>query len=165
MRSQGSAAELEARRLLAVRRVAEGWLQKDVAAFLGVTERAVRGWVAAHRQAGDDGLKGKPHPGAKPKLSKRREASVLAWLAKSPRAFGYRTDLWTTRRLAEVIEKKFGVRFNANYLAAWLARRGYAPQKPETRAVERDAPAIGRWVAEEWPRIKKTRASGRPTSS
>src|SRR5262245_18664533 len=101
MRSQGSPAELEARRRLAVQRVAEGWKQKDVAEFLGVTERAVNGWVAAHRRAGDDGLKARPHPGAKPKLSKRQEASVLSWLAKSPLAFGYRTDLWTTRRLAE----------------------------------------------------------------
>jgi transposase len=159
MRSQGSAAELEARRRLAVQRVAEGWKQKDVAAFLGVSERAVNGWVAAHRRAGDDGLMGKPHPGAKPKLSKRQEASVLSWLAKSPLAFGYKTDLWTTRRLAEVIQKRFGVRFNSNYLAAWLTARGYAPQKPEKRAVERNNVAVRQWVAEDWPRIKKRRAT------
>lgn len=155
MRSQGSAEELEARRRLAVRRVAEGWKQKDVAAFLGVTERAVNGWVAAHRKLGDAGLEGRPHPGAKPKLSKRQEASVLSWLARSPQAFGFKTDLWTTRRLAEVIEKRYGVRFNPNYLAAWLTARGYAPQKPEVRAVERNNVAIGRWVTHEWPRIKK----------
>ena len=32
-------------------------------------------------------------------------------------AFGYETDLWTTRRLAEVIAARYGVRFNPNYLA------------------------------------------------
>jgi transposase len=114
---------------------------------------------------GDDGLKGKPHPGAKPKLSKRQEASVLSWLAKSPLVFGYKTDLWTTRRLAEVIEQRFGIHFNSNYLAEWLTKRGYAPQKPETRAVERNNVAIGRWVAEEWPRIKKRRVRRKRTSS
>ncbi len=165
MRTTGTASELEARRRLAVRRVDEGWKQKDVAAFLGVTERAVRGWVAAHRKGGDDGLGAVPHPGAKPKLSARREKSVLSWLAKSPLAFGYKTDLWTTRRLAEVIEKKYGVRFNANYLAEWLTRRGYSPQKPEVRAVERDNPAVARWVAEDWPRIqKKPRRTARTSS-
>lgn len=165
MRHTGSSTELEARRRLAVRRVVEGWKQKDVAAFLGVTERAVRGWVAAHRKAGDDGLKAVPHPGATPKLSARREKSVLSWLAKSPLAFGYETDLWTTRRLAEVIERRYGVSFNANYLADWLTRRGYSPQKPEVRAVERDNPAIARWVAEDWPRIKKRPGTTGPTSS
>ncbi len=127
MRPTGSSTELEARRRLAVQRVAEGWKQKDIAAFLGVTDRAVRGWVAAHRKAGDQGLASNPQPGPAPKLTPRRERAVLSWPAGSPRAFGYETDLWTTRRLAEVIAKKYGVRFNANYLAHWLTRRGYSP--------------------------------------
>jgi transposase len=165
MRSKGSASELEARRRLAVARVNEGWAQKDVAAFLGVSTKAVSNWMAAYRKSGDDGLKGKPHPGPKPKLSKRQERAVLAWLAKSPQAFGYKTDLWTTRRLAELIEKKYGVRFHSNYLAEWLTRRDYSPQKPEVKAVERDNPAIARWVAEDWPRIKKSRGRKAPTSS
>src|ERR671921_632473 len=103
MKTTGSASELEARRRLAVARVNEGWKQKDVAAFLGVSLKAVGKWMAAHREHGD--------PGLTPKLTPRRERSVLSWLAKSPLAFGYKTDLWTTRRLAEVIEKRFGVRF------------------------------------------------------
>jgi len=136
-------------------RVREGWKQKDVAAFLGVSLKAVGKWVAASKASGDDGLAGKPHPGAKPKLSKPQERSVLSFLAKKPQAFGYKTDLWTTRRLAEVIAKRYGVRFHSNYLAAWLRRRGYSPQKPEIEAVERKNPAIARWVAEDWPRIEK----------
>ena len=78
MRPHGSSTELEARRRLAVRRVAEGWKQKDVAAFLGVSLKAVGNWVAAYREHGDDGLKGKPHPGPAPKLSSRREQAVLS---------------------------------------------------------------------------------------
>jgi transposase len=165
MRSQGTAQELEQRRRLAVQRVNEGWKQKDVAAFLGVTERTVSRWMAAYREGGDQAVAAKPTPGRPPKLTKRQERSVLSWLTKSPQAFGYKTDLWTTRRLAEVIAKRFGVRFNANYLAAWLTARGYSPQKPETPAVERDNPAIARWVAEDWPRIQKKRATSGPTSS
>jgi transposase len=165
MRSKGTASELEARRRLAVQRVNEGWEQKDVAAYLGVSTRAVGNWVAAYRAAGEDGLKARPHPGPRPKLTKRQEQAVLSWLAKSPKAFGYATELWTTRRLAEVIEKRYGVRFNSNYLAEWLTRRGYSPQKPETKAVERDNPAIARWVAEDWPRIKKKRPTSGRTSS
>jgi len=66
----GLAAGLEARRRLAVQRVAEGWKQQDVAAFLGVTERAVNGSVAAHRKAGDQVPRAKAHRGANPKPSK-----------------------------------------------------------------------------------------------
>jgi len=165
MNTIGSGLELEARRRLAVTRVNEGWLQKDVAAFLGVSTKAVGKWVAAYRASGDDGLKAKPRTGPAPKLSARRERSVLSWLAKSPRAFGSKTDLWTTRRLAEVIAERYAVQFHPNYLAEWLTRRGHTPQKPETPAVERDNPAIARWVAEDWPRILKERATRRRTSS
>ena len=165
MKTTGSASDLEARRRLAVARVNEGWSQKDVAAFLGVSTRAVGKWMAAYRDGGEGGLKARPRPGAKPKLSKRREQAVLAWIAKSPRAFGYPDDLWTTRRLARVIEEKYQVRFNPNYLAEWLTRRGYTPQKPEVRAVERDEPAIARWAAEDWPRIQKKRATSTRTLS
>ena len=127
----------------------------DVAAFLGVSLKAVSKWVAAHKAGGDEALASKPHPGAKPKLSKRQERSALSFLAKKPQAFGYDTDLWTTKRLAEVIHKRYGIRFHSNYLAAWLRQRGYSPQKPEFEAKERKNPAIARWVAEDWPRIKK----------
>lgn len=165
MERTGSASEQEARRRLAVARVNEGWSQKDVAAFLGVSTRAVGKWMAAYRASGEDGLKARPRPGARPKLSKRQEQAVLAWMAKSPKAFGYPDDLWTTRRLAQVIETKYKVRFNSNYLAEWLAKRGYTPQKPEVRAVERNEPAIARWVAEDWPRIKKRPGTSGRTSS
>jgi transposase len=165
METTGSASEREARRRLAVARVHEGWTQKAVAAFLGVSTRAVGKWVAAYRDSGEEGLKARPRTGAKPKLSKRQECSVLTWMAKSPRAFGYPDGLWTTRRLARVIEKKYGVRFHSNYRAEWLTRRGYSPQKPEVRAVERDEPASARWVAEDWPRVPKKRGtSGRASS-
>lgn len=165
METKPSAAELESRRRLAVRRVLDGYSQKEVAAFLGVSAKSVANWMAAYRDKGDDGLAARPRPGAEPKLTKRRERSVLSWLARSPQAFGYETDLWTTRRLAEVIEKRFKVRFNSNYLAEWLTRRGLSPQKPEVVAVERDNPAIARWVADDWPRIKKRPGRSGRTSS
>ncbi|WP_157469913.1 helix-turn-helix domain-containing protein [Gemmata sp. SH-PL17] len=50
MRSKGTAAELEARRRLAVQRVGEGWAQQDVAAFLGVHPATVKKWVAPPRR-------------------------------------------------------------------------------------------------------------------
>jgi transposase len=140
-------------------------MEKDVAAFLGVHPRTVSRWVTAHRQGGDDAIKAKPTPGRPPKLTKQQERSVQSWLAKSPKAFGYQTDLWTTRRLVEVIERRFGVKFNANYLAKRLTKRDYRPQKPVTQAVEGDNPVIARWVSEDWPRIQKKRARSEPTSS
>jgi transposase len=165
MRSKGSAAELEARRRLAVQRVSEGWGRRDVAAFLGVHPETVAEWVRAHRAGGDAALAAKPHPGRAPFLTPEQERQVLGWLADKPTAHGFRTDLWTARRVAELIRKRFGVRFHPHYLREWLTKRNHTPQKPARRPRQRDDEAIDRWLKTDWPRIKKTSGGGRLTSS
>jgi transposase len=154
MRSKGTAAELEQRRLTAVRRVGEGWSQKEVAEFLGVHPVTVAKWVARHRADGDAGLAAKPTPGRPRFLTATQERTVLGWLADSPTQHGFPTDLWTARRVGELIHTKFGVRFHPNYLREWLTKRGYSPQKPVRRARQRNQAAIDRWVAKDWPRIQ-----------
>ena len=165
MRSKGSAKELEARRRLAVQRVGEGWKHQEVAAFLGVSERAVGLWVAAHRAAGAAGLAAKPHPGRAPYLTAAQEAEVLGWLRRRPPEFGFPTDLWTAARVAGLIAERLGVRFHPNYLREWLAQRGLSPQKPARRAKEQDRQAVGRWRAEGWPALEKKRPRSGRTSS
>jgi transposase len=162
MRSVGTAKELEARRRLAVQRVNEGWKQKDVAAFLGVHPVTVSDWVRRHRERGDDGLSPAPTPGRPRKLTPRQEAAVLGWLTKLPSEFGFPTELWTARRVADLIRRRFGVSFHPGYLREWLAARGHSPQKPARRARQRRPEEVARWLREDWPRIqKKSRPSMR----
>ncbi len=156
---------MEARRLLAVRRVGEGWARKDVASFLGVHPVTVKKWVARHRAAGADGLAAKPTPGRPRFLTGAQERKVLGWLDEPPTRHGFDTDLWTARRVAELILREFGVRFHPNYLREWLSRRNFTPQKPTRRARQRDQAAIDRWAMEDWPRIQKRRPRSTPTSS
>lgn len=163
MRPHGTAGELEWRRRLAVARVGDGHPAEEVADFLGVSARAVRGWVAAHRQAGDGGLAARPVPGRPPKLTTRQRATVLGWLARRPTAFGFPTDLWTAARVGALIERRWGVTFHPHYLADWLRANHLTPQKPVRVPRERDAEAVAAWVATDWPRIQKTPAGGTPT--
>ena len=151
--------------MLAVQRVGEGWAQKDVAAFLGVHPVTVKTWIARHRADGDDGLKAKPTPGRPRFLTAEQERKVLGWLAQAPTKHGFDTDLWTARRVAELIRKKLGVQFHPNYLREWLTKRNHTPQKPARRARQRDQAKIDRWVAEDWPRIQKRRETNTPASS
>ena len=155
MRSQGSAPELERRRELAVARVAVGYPQAQVAAFLGVHPNTVSRWVCTARAQGPGALKAKPTPGRPRKLTARQEKTVLGWIVKPPTHFGFPTDLWTSRRLATLIEQRWGIHFNANYLVEWLRAREHTPQKPAQPARERDEAAIARWRREDWPRLQK----------
>src|SRR4051794_36471708 len=112
MRSIGTPAELERRRRLAVERFHEGYSTAEVAAFLGVTPRAVRLWVAAHREQGALGLAARPVDGRPRKLTPAQETVVLSWLTESPTTYGFHNELWTAKRVAEVIQWHWGITFN-----------------------------------------------------
>src|SRR4030042_1124503 len=79
---------------------------------------------------------------------------VGGWL-KGPRKTGYRTDLWTCRRVAEVIAKTFDVEYHSAHVWKILHELGWTCQKPERRARERNEAAIAHWRKHECPRIKK----------
>jgi transposase len=160
MRPQGTAIELERRRRLAVQRIVDGYSTQEVATFLGVDPSSVRRWVAAFRHEGCQGLVARAVPGRPPKLSRTQEKIVLRWLTDNPIEHGFATELWTCQRLAQLIEEEFGVRFHPAYLSVWLRARHQTPQKPQRAARERDPERMARWLAIEWPRIKKKPSVG-----
>ena len=157
MRTEGTAAELQHRRDLAVQRIAEGYTTQEVADFLGVDPRSVRRWMATSRQQGAAGLAAQlgPGPGRPPKLSTTQEKIALRWLSDLPTEHSFPTELWSAPRLAQLVEQEFGVHFHPDYLGTWLRQRGYTPQKPRRVPREQDDEAIARWLAEDWPRIKQ----------
>jgi transposase len=164
MRDKGSPAELEHRRLLAVQRIRDGYTVEEVAKFLDGAPRSVRRWVAAYRQAGEDGLVARPAAGRPPKLTHTQEKVIRRWLADKPTEHGFPTDLWTGPRLAHMIRQEFEVDLNPKYLTVWLRDRGFTPQKPHRVPRERDPKAIAAWLASDWPRIKKKPGGNTPTS-
>jgi transposase len=165
MRDKGTPAELEHRRLLAVRRVLEGYSAEEVAEFLDVDPRSVRRWVAAYRQAGRAGLVARPAVGRPPKLTRTQEKVIRRWLADKPTEHGFPTDLWTGPRVAHMIRQEFGIEINPKYVTVWLRRRGFTPQKPRRVPRQRDPEAIAAWLASDWPRIKKKLGGSTPISS
>lgn len=77
------------------------------------------------------------------------------WLADNPLDHGFATELWTAPRLRLLMEQEFGVTFHPDYLITWLRQRDYTPQLPRRVPRERDEAEIARWLAEDWPRIKR----------
>ena len=156
MRPAGSPEELERRRVRALALLKEGLQPVEVARRVGVDRRSVRRWKAAARTRGEAGVRAKPAPGRPPKLRAKQRTELQALLLKGAEAAGYHTDLWTCPRVAEVIERRFGVCYHVDHVGRLLHDLGWSPQKPARRAIERDEEAIRRWVHEQWPRVKKT---------
>jgi transposase len=166
MRNKGSPAALEYCRFLAVRRLLDGYSTEEVAAFLEVDRRSVQRWWKIFVAHGWDGLAAIAVSGRPSKLTPTQEKIVLRWLQDSPTVYGFTTELWTCKRLTQLIGEEWGIRIHPHSLSRWLRARGYTPQKPQRVPRERDPEVIAQWLANDWPRIKKKRfASGRTSFS
>src|SRR2546426_10513764 len=144
----------------------QGWKQKDIAVALGVSKGAVSQWLKRARTQGVEALRRHPAPGPQGKLSAEQVAQLPEVLARGAEAFGYRGQVWTTKRVAEVIKRIFGVSYHPAHCSRILRAIKYSVQKPVQRATQRDEAAIHRWKEERWPLLQKRprRKNGRSSS-
>jgi transposase len=155
MRPLGTAEELERRRRRAAALLDEGRGVREVARMVGASAGSVTRWRQALEKRGDAALRAKPHPGRSPKLSAKQRQKLARLLTQGPCRHGYSTELWTLKRVAELIERHFGVMYESSSVWHVLKRMGWSCQKPERRARERNEDAIAQWRSKDWPRIKK----------
>jgi transposase len=106
----------EGRRLRAFELKQQGWKQLEIAKAVGVSEGAVSQWMKREREGGGiEALKKRTSPGKPPRLSEeqREEEEELAeLLARGAEAHGFRGEVWTCQRVAQVIRKEFGVNYH-----------------------------------------------------
>jgi transposase len=155
-RPKGSADLLKDRRKRALALLDEGHTLNEVARQIGCNASSVMRWRNAWRRGGEKGLEVRFSPGRPPRLDAKQQKRLIRTLLKGAVARGYRTELWTTARIAEVIRQEFDVEYHRDHVGRLMHQLGWSAQKPERRAVERDEDAIRRWKQKDWPRVKKT---------
>jgi len=149
------AGVLEERRFSALPRIQRGESLSTIARQLGVSRQAVHHWARQYRRRGAAGLRRRLRPGRPPKLLRRQLAQLPRLLARGAEAYGFSTVVWTTQHVADLLWKRFQVRYDRDHVCRLLHRFGWSWQKPTGRARERDEAAIQRWVQHTWPRLKK----------
>ncbi len=152
----------EYRRMRALALSGQGWKQREIARALGVSEGAVSQWLKAARQGGAAALRRRPIPGARPKLTEAQRAELAGLLDRGAEAAGFRGEFWTTKRIAALIRRRFGVRYHPAHVSRLVRRLGFSVQKPVRRATQRDDAEVDRWWRERWPELKRlAEAEGR----
>ncbi len=151
------AAAQEDLRIRVVKAVLGGKKQVEVAQIFGVTRQAVGRWVKAYRTGGIKALRAKPQ-------GRPKGGSLLPWQAaqivkilqdRHPEQLKLPFYLWTREAVAQLIERKFGIRRSIWTVGRYLKRWGFTPQKPIRRAYERNPEQVRRWLDEDYPSIRK----------
>ena len=101
-----------------------GWTQAMIAVALDVTESAVSQWIKTAQTNGPDALESKSRHGQAARLSEEQLRALPALLDRGPEAFGFRGDLWTCPRIAQVIEHEFGVGYHPDHVRRLVLRLG-----------------------------------------
>ena len=139
MRPRGSADLIADRRRRALALVDDGLSLNEVARRIGCQASSVMRWRDSRRRHGAAVFSVRFSPGRPPKLSAKQRGQLGKLLLKGAMANGFRTELWTTARVAQVIRQRFGVNYHRDHVGRLLAKMGWSAQKPERRALERNA--------------------------
>lgn len=141
---------------MAVQRVWEGEDPGEVIESYGFCRTTIYKWlrVAEGKGRGLDALCSRKATGRPPKLTQAQQRQVFRWVnGKDPRQHGFDFGLWTRKVVAKLVSDKFDIKLSLASIGKVLANVGLTPQKPLTRAYERDPEAIEAWKRETYPSI------------
>jgi transposase len=146
---------LERRRFRALRLLRQGLNQSEVARRVRVVRQSVARWAALDRKSGERALRQAGRAGRKPRLTEPQKTKLEQRLLAGPERLGYDTSLWSSERVAHLIEREFGVSYHPGHVWKLLVSLGWSCQRPVGRALERNERAIRHWKKVAWPDIKK----------
>ena len=140
----------------AVKAVLDGRKQVEVAEVFGVTRQAIWKWLQSYHEDGAQALKAK-------RQGRPKGGSLLPWQSAqiSKTVIDHCPDqlklpfyLWTREAVAQLIERRFGIRLSVWTVGRYLAGWGFTPQKPLRRAFEKNPEEVRRWLDEDYPCIR-----------
>jgi putative transposase len=149
---------LEERRKRAVQMiVVDGASKSEVARAVGVSLTSVKSWCRAYAKGGKalDVLDSRRRAGRPSRMSGEQLDRLGNMLLRGAEHHGYDVDLWTTGRVAALIEEKFGIQYHPDHVRKILHGMDFSSQKAEGWAREHDERKVRDWVRDTLPDIKK----------
>jgi transposase len=115
---------METRRLAAAQELLSGATQSQVARRFGVSRTTASRWHRSIVQKGFEGLRKRRATGRPCRLTVDQVEEIRRMYSAGAMAFGFSTDRWTTAKLAEAIERRFGVRYDQDHVGRLLHKFG-----------------------------------------
>lgn len=150
-RNKGCRHELE--RLAGILAFADGVSACDLAKAYRVTIETVKSWIYKYLCCGVKGLSNKKRPGRPAKLTKKQRKELAKIIEGGPEKAGFPGNCWRSPMIQFLIQERWGIIYNVNYLSELLKNMGFSYQKARFVADKRDEEAREMWLRETWPEI------------
>ena len=137
----------------------------EIAKTLKASLSGVSEWLKIYSEQGVDGLLEGRRSGRPGFLSDVNKVLLCDIIDSGPIAYGYVSGLWTSIRIADVIDHEFGIRYHPGHVRKLLADFGFSVQSPKRVLARADKEKQARWVSDTYPTIKKKLAQKTPASS
>jgi len=115
----------QARRLLALALVLEGFSREDAARAAGMERQTLRDWIPRYNAEGVDGLIDRPRSGRPPRLKEAQLQELDAVVEDGPDIAVHKVVRWRCVDLKGVIKDRFDVELSERQVGQILNDRGY----------------------------------------
>ncbi len=111
--------------------LSEGKSFKEIGRLLQVSTKTVWNWLRRFLVKGLGWLRGQHYQGRgrKAKLTGEQKQELYKRVVAGPEENGFDCGVWNTALIAELIWRRFGVRYHPRYLSCLLKRLGLSYQK------------------------------------
>jgi transposase len=153
----GSLSSQAAKRLLGGELILKGYDNTTIADIVGVTTRTVSNWRCALNAHNDKlyALARKPGSGRIPRLNDEQKQQLKNIILDGAVNAGYPCERWTSKIVANFIQKQFDVKLAPRTVRDLLPTLGLSPQMPVVKSHKYDENAVKKWARYTWSRLKK----------
>lgn len=133
-----------------------GKSQTAIKAALGVSQSTISRWLKLYKEKGSASLEYPKMGGSKSKLNKEQEDGLKEMLKAGASAHGFEGDFWTQKRIADIIEQQYGIKYKKRSIGDVLKRLGFSYQKMEKKHYKKDEKKVQEWKDTRLPNLKKS---------
>ena len=116
--------DMETRRLAAASDLLNGTKQSQIARRYGVSRTTASRWQRSILSKGLESLRKRRATGRPSRLTDDQVEAIRGMYFEGALAYGFSSDRWTTGRLAEAIDRRFGIRYDQDHVGRLMHKFG-----------------------------------------
>jgi len=151
----GRLSNQESARLLAGDLIERGFSNEEIMDTLEVSLASAKRWRKKVNENGVQELSRQTGSGKPSSLSSEQLEELQTIIVQGACTFGYLTDRWTSRIVADLIRKKWDIDYSSSNVRRILNELGFSYHKPSVKSTKHSQEVVDHWRKHDWNRIKK----------